>query len=71
MAGLDLATCEAKLQEYLDAETAVLSGRIVEVDGDRLTLADLDQIQAGVDVWNTRVAQRSGSRRSVRRMGKR
>ena len=71
MAGLDLATCEAKLQEYLDAETAVLGGQVVEIDGDRLTLADLDKIQKGVDVWNTRVIQRTPNRRAVKRLGMR
>lgn len=71
MAGLDLATCEAQLQKYLDAETAVLGGQVVEVDGDRLTHADLDKIQKGIELWNTRVIQRSRGRRAVKRMGMR
>ena len=33
MAGLDLTTCETKLAKYLAAETAVLSGQDIVVDG--------------------------------------
>ncbi len=69
MAGLDLATCEAKLNEYLAAETAVLAGQSYDIDGDSLTLADLGKIQAGIEIWNSRVVQRSASRRNVRRLG--
>jgi len=66
MAGLDLATCEAKLAEYLAAETAVLAGQDYLIDGDRHTLADLAKIQAGINAWDARVKQYSrGTRRSL------
>ncbi len=65
MPGLDLATCETKLTEYLEAETAVLGGQVVSVDGDQFTLADLDKIQKGIELWNARVVQRSHTRRSL------
>jgi hypothetical protein len=61
MAGLDLTTCEAKLAEYLAAESAVLAGQritLTGVNGGRdLTRADLAAIQQGITLWNTRVQQ--------------
>jgi len=66
MAGLTLAQAEAKLAEYLAAETAVLSGQEVMIDGDRLTRADLARIQAGVTLWNKRCQSLSRGGLSVR-----
>ena len=54
MAGITLAQAEAKLAEYLAAETAVLAGQDVTIDGTRFTRADLAAVQKGVDVWNSR-----------------
>jgi hypothetical protein len=68
MAGITLAQAEAKLAEYLAAETKVLAGQKVEIDGQSLARADLETIQAGIDAWNKRVqnlaAARSGYGRS-------
>lgn len=55
MAGITLAQAETKLAEYLAAETKVLKGQKVEIDGEALTRADLESIQRGIDVWNKRV----------------
>lgn len=71
MAVLDLATCEAKLQEYLDAETTVLKNQSYTLNGRQLTRANLAEIQKGIEAWNTRVIQRTPGRRAVKRMGMR
>jgi predicted secreted protein len=55
MAGITLEQAEAKLTAYLSAETKVLAGQKVEIDGEALTRADLDVIQRGIDTWNKRV----------------
>lgn len=55
MAGITLEQAEAKLAEYLAAETAVLAGQSVSVEGRSLALADLDSIQRGIEVWDSRV----------------
>jgi hypothetical protein len=66
MAGLDLTTCTAKLTEYLAAETAVLAGQRVVIDGTQLDRADLAAIQAGVAIWNARVQRFSRSGMAIR-----
>jgi hypothetical protein len=55
MAGITLVQAEAKLAEYLAAETAVLAGQDVTIDGTRFTRADLAAVQKGVEIWNIRV----------------
>lgn len=55
MSGITLAQAEAKLNEYLAAETKVLKGQAVSIDGETLTRANLDAIQRGIDSWNRRV----------------
>lgn len=70
MAGLDLATCEAKLSEYLAAETAALSGKrtAITVDGTSrdITQHDLQWIQQGITLWNTRIQRLSRSGLAIR-----
>lgn len=61
MAGITLAQAEAKLAEYLDAETKVLKGQAVTIDGESLTRANLDLIQRGIDSWNKRVQNLSAA----------
>lgn len=67
MAGLDLTTCEAKLAEYLAAETAALSGKrtAITVDGTShdITQHDLEWIQQGITLWDSRVKRLSRSGR--------
>lgn len=56
MAGITLAQAEAQLAAYLDAETKVLGGQSYEINGRKLTRANLDEIQRGIDAWNARVS---------------
>lgn len=55
MAGITLVQAEAQLAAYLAAETAVLSGQSYEIAGRRLTRADLETIQKGIEIWSARV----------------
>lgn len=68
MAGIDLATATEQLNKYLVAEAKVLAGQVVDLDGQRLTRADLKAIQDGIDIWNGRVQRLSRSGRTVRRV---
>lgn len=55
MAGITLAQAEQKLAEYLAAETKILAGQKVEIDGKLLQRADLETVQAGITAWDKRV----------------
>lgn len=55
MAGITVEQAQAQLDAYLAAELAVLSGQSYEIAGRKLTRADLDAIQAGINAWNTRL----------------
>lgn len=55
MAGITLAQAQTQLDAYLAAETAVLSGQSYEIAGRKLTRANLQQIQEGIELWNQRV----------------
>lgn len=59
MAGINLATAQARLDAYLAAEAAVLSGQRYEINGRVLWRADLAEIQKGIEIWNMRVQQLS------------
>jgi hypothetical protein len=61
MAGITLAQAEAKLAEYLAAETKILRGQRVELDGKSLTRANLEQVQAGISAWDKRVKELAGA----------
>lgn len=52
MSAITLEQAEAQLQDYLNAEVKVLSGLVVEMNGRRLTLANLAEIQLGIENWN-------------------
>ncbi len=54
MAGITLAQAEAQLALYLAAEQAVLTGQSYEIAGRKLTRADLEAIQKGIELWNAR-----------------
>jgi Family of unknown function (DUF6148) len=56
MAGITLAQAQTQLNAYLAAEAAVLTGQAYEIAGRKLTRADLDSIQKGVTLWNSRVS---------------
>lgn len=55
MAGITLEQAEAQLALYLDAEEKILAGQAVERAGKRLTRADLESVQRGIEIWNARV----------------
>lgn len=55
MAGITLDQAQAKLDEYLAAETKVLAGQAYTIGGRSMTRADLGEIRAGIDAWNSRV----------------
>lgn len=55
MAGITLAIAEAKLAEYLAAETKVNARQSYEIDGRKLTSANMAEIQRGIATWNQRV----------------
>lgn len=61
MAGITLAQAEAKLAAYLAAEEKVLTGQKVEIDGEALTRANLEQIQKGIELWDGRVKKLTAS----------
>lgn len=56
MATFSRTTCQQKLDEYLAAETAVLSSQSYSIGGRTLTRANLAEIRKGVEVWNDRLA---------------
>lgn len=66
MAGITKEQAEAKLAAYLEAETRVLAGQKVEIDGVVFTRADLGAIQKGVQLWNSRAIALSGKGLRVR-----
>lgn len=63
MAGITLAQAQARLDEYLAAEVAVLQTQEYKIsagDGFRSsTRADLGQIQKGIELWNRKVQELS------------
>jgi len=54
MAGITQAQAEARLQEYLDAEAAILAGQSFSIAGRTLTRANLGDVQKGIELWNAR-----------------
>lgn len=59
MAGITLAQAESRLTEYLNAEAAILLGQRVIINGKELTRADLDSVQKGVAIWESRISRLS------------
>jgi len=55
MAGITLAQAEAQLALYLDAEAAVLAKQSYTIGGRSMSLANLEEIQNGIAIWNARV----------------
>lgn len=65
MSAITLQQAQTQLDRYLAAEAAVLLGQSYEINGRKLTRADLKAIQDGVEIWNSRVTQES--QRAARR----
>jgi hypothetical protein len=68
MAGIDLATAQSKLNEYLAAETKVLAGQKIVIDGVEYTRANLDWIQKGIETWDRRLQRLDRGGIYVRRL---
>lgn len=74
MAGIALKQAEDQLALYLAAEAAVLQSQHYEINGRKLTRADLKSIQEGIKTWSERVTTLSNraagrSRRRVMLVG--
>ena len=66
MAGITATQAQTQLDAYLAAETAVLSGQSYELNGRKVTRADLASIQSGIKIWNTRARSLARGGISVR-----
>lgn len=53
---IELSKAKTILERYLEAELAVLDGRSVTFGSRVLTMADLDEIRAGRQEWERKVA---------------
>lgn len=61
MAGITLATAEARLQLYLDAEAAILARQEYRIGDRMMKFADIAEVRAGVELWDRRVQELSSS----------
>jgi len=52
MAGITLEIADARLTQYMAAETAVLSSQAYKIDDREMTRADLDAIRSGIQYWS-------------------
>lgn len=68
MTAIPLATAEARLQEYLDAESKILLGQATAMNGRSLTRANLDSVRDGIKYWADRVDQASAAAAGRRRV---
>lgn len=67
MAGITATQAQTQLEAYLAAEAAVLSNQSYELNGRKVTRADLAAIQSGITIWNQRA--KSLSRGGIRVIG--
>ena len=67
MAGLDLATAQAHLDQWIAADLAVASGQSYTIGGRSLTRTNAAEIRKNIDYWNRWVQRLSaGSGMTVR-----
>ena len=67
MAGLDLATAQAHLDQWIAADLAVVTGQSYTIGGRSLTRANAAEIRKNIDYWNRWVQRLSaGSGMTVR-----
>lgn len=67
MAGLDLATAQAHLDQWIAADLAVANGQSYTIGGRSLTRANAAEIRKNIDYWNRWVQRLSnGSGMTVR-----
>lgn len=55
LAGITLVQAEAKLTEWLAADTAVTSGQSYTIGGRQLTRANVAEIRNNIDYWDAKV----------------
>lgn len=55
MAGITLEIADARLQQYLTAETKVLASQGYKIGDREMTRADLGEIRAGIRYWSDQV----------------
>lgn len=55
MAGITLQQAQTQLDLYLAAEAQVLANQSYEIAGRKLTRANLQEIQQGIETWDARV----------------
>jgi len=55
MAGITLAEAEAKLTEWMAADTTVASGQAYKIAGRELTRANAREIRENIQYWNNMV----------------
>lgn len=56
---ITLAVAEARLTEYLAAESAALTNQSYTIAGRSLTRADLSEIREGITYWDSMVTRKS------------
>jgi len=59
MAGITQAQAEAKLAEWLAADTAVASGQSYTISGRTLTRANAKEIRENIEFWDRKVQRLS------------
>lgn len=64
---IELTQAKKMLARYLEAEDAVLDGRSVTFGSRTLTMLDLDEIRAGRQEWERKVAKLEQAARGGRR----
>ncbi|MDH5541963.1 MAG: DUF6148 family protein [Nitrospinota bacterium] len=69
MAGITLEQAEAKLAEWMAADTAVASGQAYSVAGRSLNRADAAQIRENITYWNAQVNKLSKGSGGIRIRG--
>ena len=63
MAGITLEQAQTTLNSYIAAEIAILASQSYEIAGRKLTRADLQSVQVGIETWNARVIALSNLQR--------
>lgn len=59
MAGITLAQAQARLDQYLAAEEAILAGQSYKIGERQLNRANLAEVQAGIKIWDQRVTEKA------------
>ncbi len=67
MAGITLAFAQARLDEYLAAELAVLAKQEYKINNRSLKLPDLAEIRLGIEMWDRKVKALSSTNNGIGR----